>query len=296
MKNEPATRTSVEWIWRHFAITLPSNWEMLQFSTEYSRGRCAFADRYQFRAELSWKVVTGEPDYGRMVKDYTQRLESEKKIESPSGIIVHGWHGFHGNAGRGEMTRLGKYMPANKCLLELVLIWPDARDRDLEDSIAASIREVGPDQHNRYRWRAFGMQIDVPVRAAISGCTAMPGLVDVHFNDPKTGNTLQFKRAGMLSAWFDGDIESWLKKTVGPTRDPVVRRRTDHNQEFFLLEGSYKPEGLHIRKGQVNASAWLSRSDQRLYCALMRTRKPDLTRSDAPADLLRAAPEFMCVP
>jgi len=296
MIKETASQAAVEWIWRHFAITVPADWEMLQFSTEYARGRCAFADRYQFRAELSWKVVTGEPDYNRMVADYMQRLASEKKIEAPSRIALSGWHGFHGRTAKGETTRLGKYMPAGKCLVELVLIWPDQRNTGLEGSIAASIHEVGPDQHNRHRWQAFGMEMHVPTAAAISGCTAMPGLVDFHFYDPKTGNSFLFKRAGMLDAWFDGNLERWLGKAAGPLRDPLFKRRTIQGRDVFTLEGLYTPEGLHLRKGHARASAWICREDGRIYCAVLRIKKPDPAHHYAPEELLNPAPRFVFVP
>ena len=70
----------VQWIWRQISLRLPATWEMLQFSTEYPQGRCAFADRYQFRFELTWGNVKGEPDYDRMITDYTGKLEREKNL------------------------------------------------------------------------------------------------------------------------------------------------------------------------------------------------------------------------
>ncbi len=47
------------WIWRGLCMKVPDDWEMLQFETNTGKGGCAFADRYQFRFEVDWKVVQG---------------------------------------------------------------------------------------------------------------------------------------------------------------------------------------------------------------------------------------------
>ena len=286
----------VNWIWRQISIEMPADWEMLQFSTEYARGRCAFADRHQFRAELSWKVVLGETDYDRMVGDYLQRLESEKKIESASRFQKGGWHGFAGKSGKGESTRLGKYLPGIKCLAELVIIWPDRRDIELEEHIIKSGHEVQADVKKAQIWRCFGMEIQAPAGAALAGCTVLPARAELNFSNPKSGDSYVFQRLGMVDTWFDGNMEQWLRSAVGPIRDERIAVRNFGAKNITYIEGSFKPEGLHLRRGQLKAAAWISPSDHRLYASICKRRRPANDPGLAPESLLSDAPDFVILP
>ena len=62
-------------IWRDLRIELPEDWEMLQFSLQRQAGRCAFADRYQFRLELGWRTAEAKPEIERMMSDYLAQMK-----------------------------------------------------------------------------------------------------------------------------------------------------------------------------------------------------------------------------
>ena len=82
------------WVWRNFGIEVPEDWEMLQFSKKADAGNVAFADRYRFRLELSWRVLRAAPDLERMMSDYCAKL----KLEDPEGVASRvkaaGWPGI----------------------------------------------------------------------------------------------------------------------------------------------------------------------------------------------------------
>lgn len=241
---------------------------MLQFSSEYTSGRCAFADRYQFRCEMSWRSVPGEPDYPRMVSDYLHKLEREKKISGAKRLSISGWHGFTGTSKKECTSRFGRYLAESGCLIEIVLLWPDARDAACEAAILGSIMSVPVDHDNCRLWRSFGMELRVPSSAAFEGCTALPARVELSFTDTRTRNTWQFSRFGMLSAWFDGDLSKWLGNNLGKTvRQIRYTQRDRRGSNLLLAEGTYKPQALHLRHGQFAAVAWVEAADGRLYCA-----------------------------
>lgn len=262
-------------IWRHIAVCLPADWEMLQFSSEYERGRIAFADRYQFRAELSWRAVKGEPDYERMVSDYMLKLEQENKLGDAKPLRKAGWHGFVGMMQKDYTSRFGRYLEEVGCLIELVLLWPDQqRDAELETEILSSIEHSPPDEYGFRRWRAFGLDVKVPPTAVFEGCTAQPARAEFAFSDPKTGNQWQFMRLGMVNSWFDGNLEHWLKKSLGRNIiEPRFTHRTRGNHELITAEGRYKPQTIHLRNGTFQAAAWIDDKDGRLYCAKVWQRK-----------------------
>lgn len=256
------------WIWRHIAIRLPADWEMLQFSGEFTSGRCAFADRYQFRVEMSWHTVKGEPDYERMVSDYVQKLEQEKKLTGSERAKKSGWHGFSGMMNRERTSRFGRFLAEPGCLIEVVFLWPDERDTELESEILASIQASPPDPAQGQRWRAFGLDVSAPAAAAFEGATVQPARAEFSFTDPKSGNAWKFIRLGMLASWFDGDLEKWLIQSLGRhTRDIRTTHRRHGHQDIFCAEGCFKPNTMHLRRGNVQAAAWICPQDGRLYCA-----------------------------
>ena len=275
-------------IWRHIAVRLPADWEMLQFSCEFSQGRCAFADRYQYRSELSWRTVPGEPDYDRMVNDYFRKLEQDKRIDQGEIVKKSGWHGLAGVIDRERTSRLGKYLPAIGCLIEFVILWPQQRDVALENEILGSIEARPPAKLQE--WQAFNMNMHVPAAAAFEGCTALPARTEFTFTDTKTANQWQFSRRGMVASWFDGQLEPWLRRELGKnTRELRITQRHHHDADMIIAEGRFKPQSLHLRRGNVTAAAWIDPADGRLYCAKKWLRRT-VPSDDLPVhELLRRA-------
>ncbi len=98
------------WVWRNFRMKLPDDWEMLSFSRKSAAGSCAFADRYGYRAELSWKEFNcgpGErPDVKRLMSDYCAKLISEDQMPDARPWQVGSWRGLVGHVG-GKTWSLG---------------------------------------------------------------------------------------------------------------------------------------------------------------------------------------------
>lgn len=281
------------WIWRHISFRLPAEWELLQFSTEYPLGRCAFADRYQFRFELNWKIVKGEPDYDRMISDYIAKLVGEKKLTHPERVKKSGWFGFHGVIEGDRTSRFGHYFSAIGCLLECVFIWPEERDFAIEADVLSSFEAVPGDTNGFQRWRAFGLDMALPTVAALEGCTAQPARAQFSFSNPKTGSEWSFERLGMTSSWLKCDLETWLRGHVDKSvKELRITHSTRHGSEVVRAEGTYKPAGIHLRRGRLSAEAWLSPEDGRLYYVCSRIRGANLTDARSIDQLLTAAPDF----
>ncbi len=289
---EPNHPKLVTWIWRHITMALPPDWEMLQFSTEFTRGRCAFADRHQFRAEVSWRTVRGEPDYQRMVNDYVHRLEHEKKLTESERSRRAGWHGFYGRIQGAQTSRFGRYLPEVGCLVETVFLWPEQRDAALEGALLGAIHTIPPDDHQQ-KWRAFGMEVQAPRASAIEGCVVQPARAEFSFTNPKTGNMWQFGRLGMVPSWYDGDLETWLKRSLGDAvREARYIHRTVQGADRVYAEGTFKPKSIHWGKGKFEAVAWVHPEDGRLYFGKQWLRRPESGAALEWTDRFRAAPEF----
>ena len=132
------------WVWRGIRLEVPDDWEMLLFSREARAGRCAFADRYQFRLEFSWRQGNARPDMERMLSDYLGKLRLEGTVPDAREVRNGPFRGIEGRQEGIPTSRFGLYLERLGCLVELVFLWPEARDADLERAVLGSIEPELP--------------------------------------------------------------------------------------------------------------------------------------------------------
>jgi len=256
------------WIWRHFEITLPSDWEMLQYTRNPETGRCAFADRYAFRLEMSWRAVAGPPDYDRMLNDYAARLKLEGH-QDVRPIRRANWRGVAGAKGRTVFSRYGAFFDTESCVVELVFIWPGSPpDPALEKTVLRAFRECAPDAAGRRRWRAFGMDARVSGDLQLAHCRVAPGEAEWRFEDAKRRCWTRCRRIGLRALWLKQDLGAWLAAqaprlqsghTETHTRDGCVVWGWSGRARRGLLE--------QLVRGARDywAEAWTDPADDRVY-------------------------------
>ncbi len=253
------------WIWRNFGLSIPLDWEMLQFSRNHDTGRCAFADRRQFRLELSWRVVPGPPDFDRMMSDYLASLR-ERGMEGGSRFKHRAWHGVAGELDGQSTSRLGRWFEAEKCVVELVFLWLRKQDAALMRRIADSVGEE-PEQGGRFRrWRAFGMDLLAAKELPLDSCTVEPANVEMAFADEKHRSVERFGRRGMVGEWLKQTPEQWLRRWVDSDLLNVRTSAADVGaHSVSLLAGELRLPGLMRRRANYDAAAWICPADGRLY-------------------------------
>ena len=262
------------WIWRGFRIQVPGDWEMLQFSRDTQVGRCAFADRCQFRLELNWRVVAGPPDFDRMMSDYQARL-----LELGMKNVRHAnhcpWRGIEGEGQEGLSTRFGRHFPGAACLTELVFLWRDGRDPALERDVLDSVAEEPPHGSGAKRWRAFGMDLLASEGLALTRCTVEPAHAEMVFTDKAGRREERFARRGLVSEWLRGPVRDWLRSRA-PREVSAVSAEARHVGGHCVetIRGEMRARGLAGalgRRTRYEAEAWICPGDGRLYAAF-RTR------------------------
>lgn len=285
------------WIWRQIGLDLPADWEMLQFSRDPERGRCAFADRHRYRLELNWHRFKGEPDFDRMMKDYAASLESTWKDIKPVQRAT--WPGLTGKRQDEAVSRFGRYLPELGVLVEIVFIHLNKRDESLEHNILKGVRAVPADGAGWQRWRAFGMDLRVPSSFALAECVIEPARIGLRFDGPKKPDRWIFRRYGMVASWLKVPMRDWLDQQA----DPSARNRrpetvTRGRYAIERINGDWKPRGLLLPRGLYASSLWQDPGDQRLYQAICITGKKN--RAVHPAggadEMLSSCPEFLVVP
>lgn len=287
----------VEWIWRQIGVELPAEWECLQFARDPEAGRCAFADRHRYRFELNWRRSVGEPDFGRMMKDYEGALA--KEWEGIRKVKCRGWPGLTGNRGGEVVSRFGRWLAGVELLVEVVFIHPDRRDARLEAKVLQTVREVPPEATGLQCWRAFGMEMRVPRTFELGECVVEPARVGMRFDGPNGPDRWIFRRYGMVDSWLKTSVREWLASQAGElVRNVKAKPGGGGAAQVERIEGEWRPKGLLLRKGAYAAAAWREPEDGRLYHAICITGKK--MRRFHPvrgADhVLTSCPEFLCVP
>ncbi|MCE9613846.1 MAG: hypothetical protein K8T26_06185 [Lentisphaerae bacterium] len=253
------------WIWRHLAVELPDEWEMLQFSRDRAAGRCAFADRYRFRLELSWRQVAGPPDFERMLHDYEARL-TERGMTDGRRVQRGAWRGLSGRLGGQPMTRYGIHVPGEACLVETVFIWPGAVDPVLEKNILGSLCEAPPEADGDRRWRAFGLDMRVPAGLELTDLTVQPAHAEAHFAKGRTD--VRFARRGLVPTWLRTPVDAWLRHGLPSDARPApagTRSLACGTHAVAQISGLRRTGRVFGKVRPFRAEAWICPSDGRLY-------------------------------
>lgn len=256
-----------EWIWRNLRLECPADWEMLLFSRSPAQGRCVFADRYAHRLELSWRVVPGRPDFDRMLSDYAGSLRAGGRPD-PAPLRAGAWRGWLAEKDGRPSSRLGLHLPAEACLVELVFLWPDARDEALEHAILDSVRDEPADADGLRRWRAFGLDARVSPGLDFRACVVQPARAEWTFAAPRGRRRERFARLGLVDQWLRRPVGDWLLARAPANRKATVQRRTEAGHEVFSLvpaETACSMITLPLKGGAFGGEAWICPRDGRLY-------------------------------
>ena len=253
------------WIWRNFRLSIPADWEMLQFSRNADHGRCAFADRTQFRLELNWRVVPGPPDFDRMMSDYLASLR-ERGMTNGARFRHRAWHGVGGEMDGQVSTRLGRWFEGERIVVELVFLWPQKESSGLMRRIADSVAEEPEPDGGVRRWRAFGMDLLAANGLALSRCTSEPANVEMVFSDDRRRSVERFARRGMVREWLTAPLDQWLRGWTDRELQHVQTSVSDvRGHSVQALTGEKTLPGLRRRRARCNAAAWICPTDGRLY-------------------------------
>lgn len=265
------------WIWRNIRIALPDDWEMLQYSRERAQGKCAFADRYQFRLELNWKEFSGPPDFKRMLSDYGSKLTQEKGLKNLQQFKVGQWQGVGGELDDCWTTRYGAWMKREKMVVEIVFIWPQIRDVELEKEVLRSAGEETLKHEEFQRWKTFGMELFASSDYALSECKIEPGVESMTFTDPANPDRLEnFERRGMVKDWLEASVSEWLR--VQFPENLHVHYQNSYltgEREIERIAGTHHAKRIGrfgTKELHFEGAAWICPKDGRLYS--FRTKRP----------------------
>jgi hypothetical protein len=257
-------------IWRGIDVTVPGDWEVLQYSRRGEEGNLAWADRHAYRLQMLWREVPGPPDMKRMLSDCRAQLE-ENGAHSIRDASVSSWQGL-ADAGVGGSSRLCRYFADTQLLIEVVFLWPKRRKPQIERSVLSSIQVTEPAEGEAQRWLAFGLDAQFPTNLSMTACDVLPANAKWTFSDGERAHqSWHVERLGMLDHWLKEPVPGWLQgKEPLDLVDREASAFSHAEHEISWVQGSVAAlrfPKLGKRANRYEAAAWLCPQDGRLYHA-----------------------------
>ncbi|HSV27808.1 MAG TPA: hypothetical protein VLH60_07935 [Sedimentisphaerales bacterium] len=231
------------------------------------RWRCSFTDRYHQRMDMRWRKLGYVPSLKKMLERH-QKKEHQSKTAVLSGQ-PEGWIGTLREVQGGWIVNTGKFFADAELLVEIILVWPDKRDRELENRILRGIRPVELQDGARI-WQAMGMCVRLDGEYDIIEYKAEAGRVEWVFGRQKDrcGQRVAVERIAMPKYWLKSTIEKWLKSQVQEwtMTDEWSGHINGHEASGLkaVTRGLMVDSLLFKRKFRADR-AWLCGNEQRVY-------------------------------
>ncbi|TFH17855.1 MAG: hypothetical protein E4H02_01730 [Lentisphaerales bacterium] len=263
-------------IWQGIEVTTPASWEMLRFGSRRERGACSFSDEFAERLQLSWAREAERPDFERLISDLRAKYETEYADdpgEDPPPDFLDlpaydHWHGLVIIEGEKHTTRAARYFPETQALVEMTFLWEASRDDSVEHKVLQSVKVHMPSE--RQRWKAFGIDAEIPGDLRLSACKCLPGDAQLSFAGRRSLPSVTIRRMAFPSVWLKEPLGNWLLNQL-PGRSRVQTRNSvatsaGHSVEQIVSIRSRGSLGflLGLRITRLN-QACLCPREQRVY-------------------------------
>ena len=159
--------------------------------------------------DVRWRPSKVAPDLPRMIAHHRHKASKGAPEDLRAG---DGWEGFVRREDQQTLTQAAKYFEPARRLVELVIVWPQARDKALERQLLAGVSPE-PLADGRRVWQALGLSVRPPADSALSDYKADPGHVRFDFNVP--GGTVSVSRLGLVDRWLTQPLAEWLAGSAG---------------------------------------------------------------------------------
>jgi hypothetical protein len=257
--------------WRGMEMAHPAGWELSKSSGLDEPGQCCFTDRLYHRLDIRWTHLKHAPNLEAMSKRELHRKHkrgSEVELTELTGVPAP-WLGIVREGDEATIVNAARGFRERRMMVEVVLVWPEQRQRDIENAILASIQPQPDDMPTR-RWEAMGLRATVPSQYELTGSSAPVGRVRWTFRpEGKHPPKLILERLAMPQTWLKGSLRDWLALDL-PAGHKVVRQDpatvNGHRGECVISRGrlgiAQSLRGLHEMRA---STAWVCPTEDRLY-------------------------------
>ncbi len=267
-----------EYIWQGIRLLVPKDWELLGYSRRRESGKLHFADRRQYRLELTWRTLPGKPDMDRLLRDYQSRLHDDEKIVEIRPDRLRDWYGFtirKDNPPTHE-SRMTHFFEKDFLLVEVVFLWPETAASSLRNDVLESIAYSDTRSEPSSRWRCFGLSLEIDSRFSIDTVNSRPALAAMSFRScERIPAEIEISRRGFVDDRIRESVRDNLRQQI-PAEFTFLRDSTSIESGHTihsLFAGRRSGWILNLLRGRSRiyfARAWICPRDGRLYYGSLR--------------------------
>jgi len=252
-------------------IEHPASWELSSASAFDEPGRCAFSDRLYQRLDVRWRPLKYVPNLEIMLKKHRRKesRDDEVKLSDLTGA-PEPWRGVVRQGQQATIVNAGAFFRDSRLLVEAAIVWPEQRDRELEDAMLAAIHPQEGDCELR-RWQAMGISMSVRKDRQLREAILQVGKISWMFqNDPRRDKaTLTVQRLAMPDAWLNTSLLDWLATSV-PDGHKVVRQdpvtvNSHRGHQIISRRSLGLLSAIRGRHEMLLSMAWLCPTENRVY-------------------------------
>ncbi len=197
--------------WRGLELSHPADWELAVLCGPGEPGRLTFADRRYQRLDIRWMKLDYRPNLKLMLDKYRQQEEKQKIKVEPFSTAQ--WQCVMRTSENGQVVHAGKFLETQRLLVEATIIWPDRRDKSVENAILSSV--CFHEQEVSSLWQAMGLAVTAPVGFELSGVSAKVGRIRWEFkSSDKRGPQLGVEQLAMPEYWLESPLRDWLAEEL----------------------------------------------------------------------------------
>jgi len=274
--------------WRGVEIEHPASWEISVAIAPGEDGRLTFVDRRYTRLDMRWRVLKYVPDLGDMLERF--RREAGKVDDGMEIVPLKGapepWRGFQRRGKQGCVVHATRFFKEQRLLVEIVIVWPKTRHREVETHILESVA-LSPEGRETSYWRALGLEVsDVPATFRMTDNNAKVGRVSWTFVGPneKHPEQLVVERLAMPDQWMTKPLEEWMTGELPPGSRVVEEKKhlfNGHGARRLLSETKVGTLSALLGWRRVRCDvAWRCDRDGRLY----RLSYSEVVKKDHPVE------------
>ncbi len=244
----------------------PADWELAVLCGPGEPGRLTFADRRYQRLDIRWTKLDYRPNLELMLDKYRRREEKEEIRVEP--FSSEQWRCVVRTSENGQVIHAGEFLEKHRLLIEATIVWPDRRDKSVENSVLSSVRFHEPEGSSL--WQAMGMAVTVPGGFELSGVDAKVGRIRWEFKSSnKRSPQLGVEQLAMPECWLESPLGDWLAKGL-PTGSEVEQQEpvtiNDHPAQKIRSRRRINALSAIRRMHQLRTdAAWHCPLENRIY-------------------------------
>ena len=265
--------------WQGINLTVPTEWELISTSGDFSSGYASLADQSRPRLQIKWDTADKETDPGGTVSRYVREVRKKAKkegielsVERHLNLASHRDKKVETYEWVGSERGLGMVANCGGCerIVHLAVLGePEEQLRNLARTVFASLTDHP--EEGGHRWKFYDVLFMSPAEIPLKRAHLKTGCIRLLFE--KKGRQLEFVRVSLAEVLLGRqDLEEWFSEFYESELKHWGANITDRNWKEhagLAVEGEppliFNPGRLLGRRKTFRAAVWHCAPSNRIF-------------------------------